>query len=170
MPVCGQIPVKPKIKSADKQLMTKHIDFEDSVFILNVRIRMILDLLRLDIDTGIFLHKTLDDLKFIGTVLDALTEKLLANPRFLDRDIEADNLIDTEWQFKKLLHDFSCEASPFSVSLFPETESLIVRLRQESEERSKAINDVLVSAESGQPEPVVSQMEMNELLKGILPR
>jgi hypothetical protein len=129
---------------------------------------MILNLLKLDIDTGLFLQKSLDDLKFIGTVLNALTEKLLANPRFLDRDIEADNLIDTEWQFSRLLRDFSDETSLFSVTLFPETESLITRLKQESEERSRAINEVLVSTESGQPEPVVSQIEMNELLRGIL--
>ena len=145
--------------------MTKQIDFEDTIFILNVRIRMIRDLLRLDTDTDIFYNKTIEDLDFIGSVMNGLTEKLLANPRFLDRDIEAGNLAETEWQFSNLLNEFSDESSPFSISRYPQSSQLISKLRAESSKRTNLINETLVTADSSQSEPVVSIAEMSELLK-----
>jgi len=52
--------------------MNKRINFEDTIFILNVRIRMIRDLMRLDTDSNIFYRETMGDLEFISSVLDIL--------------------------------------------------------------------------------------------------
>ena len=144
--------------------MTKQINFEDTIFILNVRIRMISDLLRLDTDSELFLDKTIDDLVFIGSILNVLAEKLLANTRFLDRNQSADNLSDIEWRFSKLLMEFSAESSHFSVNRFPNTAQIISGLRMDSENRNKLISSNLVTANYSMSEPVVSIMEMKELL------
>ena len=144
--------------------MNKQTNFEDTIFILNVRIRMIRDLLRLDTDAGLFIRQTIEDMEFIGSVMEVLVDKLLANPGFLDR--EFDNLSDTEWQFSNLLAEFSSDSGPFSSARFPETITWISKLREESEKRQKLVNEAYAPSGRDNSEPVVSQAELSELLKG----
>jgi hypothetical protein len=147
--------------------MNKQINFEDTIFILNVRIRMIRDLLRLDTDTGLFLRQTIGDLEFISSVLEVLTEKFIANIKFLDREIEADNLSDIEWQFSQILNEISNSSSPFSTSNFPETKNWIDKFRKDSIKRQKQINESYVPIEHIMTEPVVSHAELNGLLGSV---
>ena len=147
--------------------MNKHINFEDTIFILNVRVRMIRDLLRLDTDTGLFLPQTLEDLEFINSVLETLTEKFLANIKFLDWDTEADNLSDAEWQFSQLLNEISNQTSPFSPAYFPEMRNRIENFRKNSAKRQKQIEVSFVPRGNIVLEPVVSHAELNGLLGSV---
>jgi hypothetical protein len=147
--------------------MNKHINFEDTLFILNVRLRMVRDLLLLDTDTSLFLEKTLDDLEFTADVLEALTGQLIANPRLLDREQELDNLSDIEWQLTQLLTEFTSNNSPFSTARFPQIGERIQRLKEESAGRKKIIDENFAKSDQGRDEPVVSSAELNELLKGM---
>jgi hypothetical protein len=144
--------------------MNKRINFEDTIFILNARIRTIRDLLRLDIDAGLFYKQTMGELEFISSVMDMLTEKFLENMKFLDREAEADNIMDAEWQFSQILNEISSNSSPFSPAHFTETQALIVKLRKESAKRQKQIEESYVPAENSVTEPVVSHAELNGLL------
>jgi len=67
-------------------IMNKRINFEDTIFLISVRIRMIRDLMRLDTDPSIFYSQTMGDLEFIGSVMDTLAVKFLENIKFLDRE------------------------------------------------------------------------------------
>ena len=147
--------------------MNKHVNFEDIIFTLNTRIRMLGDLLLLDIDTELFFQKSIDDLKFIGFVLETLTEKLIANPDFPNREREADNILDAEWQFNRLLSKFAGESSPFSAALFPELRGHISGLLTDSNTRCLAIDKFNTPLKHYQPEAVVSQAELSGLLKGV---
>jgi len=144
--------------------MNKRINFEDTLFILNVRIRMIKDLLRLDADSSLFYKQTMGDLEFISSILDTMTEKFLANLKFLDRETEADNLLDAEWQFSQLLNEISNNTSPYSRIYFPETFTVIDKLRNDSIKRKKQIEESYVPAEQSISEPVVTHAELNGLL------
>jgi len=144
--------------------MNKQINFEDTIFILNVRIRMIRDLLRLDTDTGLFLRQTMGDLEFISSVLDVLTGKFIASIKFLDREVEADNLSDIEWQFSQLLNEISNSSSPFSAANFPETQNWIDKFRKDCIRRQKQINESIEPMGLIVTEPVVSHAELNGLL------
>jgi hypothetical protein len=144
--------------------MNKRINFEDTIFILNVRIRMIRDLLKLDTDPGLFLKQTMGDLEFINTALDMLIEKYLTNIKFLDRETEAYNLTDAEWQFNQLLNEISNNNSPFSPALFAETQNIIDKLKKDSAKRQKSVEETYVPAEQNANEPVVSNAELNGLL------
>jgi len=144
--------------------MNKRINFEDTLFILNVRIRMLRDLMQLDTDADIFYRQTMGDAEFISSCLEMLTEKFVANLKFLDRETEADNILDTEWQFGQLLNEMSSNSSPFTASLFPEMPALIGKLRTDSNKRKKQIEESYVPAENSTPEPVVSHAELNGLL------
>nr|AGS52380.1 hypothetical protein [uncultured bacterium contig00077] len=144
--------------------MNKRINFEDTIFILNVRIRMIRDLLQLDIDAGLFLRQTMGDLEFINSALDMLNEKFLANIKFLDRETEADNISDVEWQFSQLLNEISNNTSPFSPARFAETQTWIDKFRKDSAKRQKQIDESYVPTGQASNEPVVSHAELNGLL------
>jgi hypothetical protein len=144
--------------------MNKRINFEDTIFILNIRIRMIRDLLRLDTDETLFYPQTMKDIEFINSVLEMLSEKFLANLKFLDRETEADNLLDAEWQFNQLLNDISSNSSPFSGDRFPELQTLIEKLRKDNLKRRKQVEDSSVPSGQSTSEPVVSNAELNGLL------
>jgi len=144
--------------------MNKQINFEDTLFILNVRIRMIKDLLCLDIDSALFYRQTMGDLDFISSILDIMAEKFLSNLKFLDRDTEADNILDTEWQFSQILNEISNNTSPYAAVLFPETKSRIDKLRADSAKRKKQIEDAYTPVEQSMTEPVVTHAELNGLL------
>jgi len=144
--------------------MNKRINFEDTIFILNVRIRMIRDLLRLDTDTALFYDQTMGDIEFISSALDMLTGKFLDNLKFLDRETEADNLLDAEWQFSQILNEISNYSSPFSPAKFPQAQVLITKLKKDSVKRQKQIEDSYEPAEHSAAEPVVSHAELNGLL------
>jgi hypothetical protein len=144
--------------------MNKRINFEDTIFILNVRIRMIRDLMQLDTDADVFFRQTAGDIEFINSVLEMLTDKFVANLKFLDRETEADNILDAEWQFNQLLNEISSNSSPFTPGLFPELPSLVAKIRAESIKRKKLIEESYVPAEYSMNEPVVSHAELNGLL------
>ncbi|MCL2210680.1 MAG: hypothetical protein FWB95_02025 [Treponema sp.] len=144
--------------------MNKRINFEDTLFILNVRIRMIRDLMRLDTDSGLFYNQTMSDLEFISAILDMLTARFLENLKILDREVEADNIFDAEWQFSQLLNEISNNTSPFAPSLFPETPIVVSKLKTDSVKRKKLIDDSYVPAESIVTEQVVTNEELNGLL------
>ena len=144
--------------------MNKRINFEDTIFILNVRIRMIRDLMQLDTDSSIFYRQTMTDIEFISSCLDMLTEKFVENMKFLDRETEADNILDAEWQFGQLLNEISSNSSPFTPSLFPEMPVLIGKLRTDSIKRKKQVEESYEPAEHSMSEPVVSNAELNGLL------
>jgi len=148
--------------------MNKRINFEDTIFILNVRIRMIRDLLRLDADPQIFYRQTMGDLEFISSVMDTLNNQFLENIKFLDREVEADNILDAEWQFSQIINEISGNSSPFSPYKFPEMAAIIAKLRTDSQKRKKIVEESYVPTDNVIAEPVVSNAELNGLLGSVL--
>jgi len=147
--------------------MNKRINFEDTLFILNVRIRMIRDLLRLDTDPNSFYRQTMTDLEFISSVLDTLNAQFLENLKFLDREVEADNILDAEWQFSQIINEISSNSSPFSPVIFPEMPAITAKLRADGLKRKKLIEESYVPSDNAIAEPVVSNAELNGLLGSI---
>jgi hypothetical protein len=143
--------------------MNKHINFEDNIFILNARIRMIHDTLTIEADPELFLEKTLDDLEFISGVLDTLLANLIENVRLIERAGEFNNLSDLEWQFDQLLTRF-CNGQDGISAAHPDIRKKLLPLKSKSTARRKAIDGSRGSGE--QAEPVVSSDELSELLKG----
>ena len=135
--------------------------FEDTIFILNIRIRMIKDTLRLSPSPDLFLQKTLDDLAFINNSLEHLAEMLMKDHGGID---EFEYLSDTEWQFSQVLTELSLETSPFSINSFPEIHKTIGILRENGNTRRKALEEYTIDAEIALTEPVVSSAELSGLL------
>ena len=125
---------------------------------------MIRDLLRLDTDSQAFYRQTMSDLEFISSVLDTLNVQFLENLKFLDREVEADNILDAEWQFSQIVNEISGNSSPFSASVFPEMPAIIAKLRADSLKRKKSVEESYVPSDNVIAEPVVSNAELNGLL------
>ena len=134
------------------------VSFEDTIFILNMRIKMLRDILRLNPPPELFLGKCLNELEFIDWVLSCLSGRYKGITEF-------DYISDTEWQFSQLLTEFTIESSPFSPSVFPETGEKIALLRNNSNARRKAFNESDMPAEMAKAEPVVSSAELSSLLE-----
>ena len=142
------------------------LNYEDSIFILNMRIRTIRDTLRLNPPPELFLQKSLDDLAFIAGALELLIRTIMENIDQYSGHGEAEYLSDTEWQFNQVLTEFSLETSPFSANIFPETMQKITTMRTSSEARRKIIEENQ-PLEVIQSEPVVTSAELNGLLGGV---
>jgi hypothetical protein len=128
---------------------------------------MIRDLLRLDTDPNAFYRQTMADLEFISSVLDTLIGQFLENLKFLDREVEADNILDAEWQFSQIINEISGNSSPFSPSVFPEMSFTLSKLRGDSLRRKKSVEESYVPSDNVIAEPVVSNAELNGLLGSI---
>jgi len=128
---------------------------------------MIRDLLRLDTDPNAFYRQTMADLEFISSVLDTLIGQFLENIKFLDREVEADNILDAEWQFSQIINEIAGNSSPFSPVVFPEMSITLAKLRGESLKRKKSVEESYVPSDNIIAEPVVSNAELNGLLGSI---
>jgi hypothetical protein len=128
---------------------------------------MIRDLLRLDTDPNAFYRQTMADLEFISSVLDTLIAQFLENLKFLDREVEADNILDAEWQFSQIINEISSNSSPFSPAVFPEMSMTLAKLRGDSLKRKKSVEESYVPSDNAIAEPVVSNAELNGLLGSI---
>ena len=125
---------------------------------------MLRDLMRMDTDSNLFYGQTMGDLEFISSVMDVLAEKFLDNIKFLDREVEADNILDAEWQFSQILNEISNNSKLFSPVIYPEMLTIIANLRKNSSVRQKQIEESYIPTEHSTAEKVVTNAELNGLL------
>jgi hypothetical protein len=148
--------------------MYKRINFEDSIFIINTRIRIIRDMLLLDTDPDMFLEKTLDDVDFVDKSLSFLLEQLSDNKRFIERTEQFHNLAETERTFAEVLLDLVNGDSTISSGKFPAIRDRLTFLWNHSQERKKTIEGAAgPEIEEGVVNPMVSSDELNELLQDL---
>ena len=145
--------------------MNKRINFEDNIFILLMRLRIIRDTITLDADPEIFLEKILDDINFTDRVLRILLDYLRENDRLMARDDLLDQVSDIEWQFSQLLRDFLDHEGNISVRNIPSITEKLTLLRNGSLDRRKTAQNLSQSAENRTDNSVVSSDEISELLK-----
>ena len=146
--------------------MNKRINFEDNIFILNARTRMIRDLLILDTDPALFLEKTIDDIDFIDQCLELILKGLIENERLLERNEAFDSIFELEWEFSHTLSDLLNSEGNISAAELPALQEKIRLLRDRSLERRKAIDEKRGPGEAAAMGNAVSSDELNELLKG----
>jgi hypothetical protein len=148
--------------------MDKRINIEDNIFILNIRIRMIRDMLILDAEPGLFLGKTLDDIDFINVSLGVLLGTLIEKERLIERDELFQSLYETEQRFLDLLAELEYGQGAISGACFPAICEKAAPLRDASVTRRKTIEESIRKSGKLSMEPMmVSSDELSELLKDI---
>jgi hypothetical protein len=145
--------------------MNKHINYEDNIFILNIRIRMLRNLLILDSEPDFFLGKTLDDIDFIDGTLTALMKSLLEHKHLIELEEHFHTLFETENRFLEVLSELQQGGGTISAQRFPVVGEKIDTLRNRSLERQKTIGHFLSQTDPFTSEMVVSSVELQELLK-----
>ena len=120
--------------------------------------------MQLDTDGALFIQQTIIDLEFVNSTLEMLTEKFLANMKFYDREAEADNFFDIEWQLSQLLNEIANSRSPFFPGLYPEMRNCLAKIKKNSEKRQSLIEASCVPLGRTGTEPVVSRAELSGLL------
>ena len=151
----------------DNNTMDKCVNFEDSLFILMMRIRMIRDTLTLDAVSELFLEKTLDDIFFTDQILGVLLGNLEENYHLIERAEILEHFSELEWQFNRLLQSLLAHDGGISIREIPAAKEKILACRNNSLQRQAAA-EKLSPAENSQPHsPIVSSDEINELLKAL---
>jgi hypothetical protein len=145
--------------------MVKHTNFEDNIFLLSMRIRMLRDILLLDADPELFLEMTLNDTDFIDQGLTILLKNLIENKRLIERDEQLYNLSKTERQFVEVLSEFSNGGGSISGVKFPLICEKLWALQKQSLGRQKTITDSVAEPHKDSDNTVVSSDELMELLK-----
>jgi len=145
--------------------MNKRVNFEDNIFILLLRIRMIRDIITLDADPELFLEKILDDISFTDQSLKILLDYLLENSRLIERDELLDHFSEVEGQYEQVIQDLLNHEGILSIREIPSLRDKLTALRNASLERRKTAENLgsLESNTSGSP--IVSSDELTELLK-----
>jgi hypothetical protein len=125
---------------------------------------MLKDLLQLDIDQELFSLHSIIDMEFINSVLEIMAEKYLANLKILDREAEADNLLDAEWQFSQFLNEISNNTRHYSNASSQESQIWIEKFKKAGLKRKRQIEESYEPTEQSMAEPVVTHAELNGLL------
>jgi hypothetical protein len=145
--------------------MNRQINFGDTIFILDIQIRMIQDMLILDANPDFFLDKTLADLEFIDAALETLLREILDNARLVDRNGHLGSLHEAEGQFQGILRDLADGSGTLSAASWPALREKIGLIRERSLERRETVARHIRLDEASPQEPVVSSDELNELLR-----
>jgi len=155
------------------------VGFEDTIFILNIRIRMVRDTMRLNPPGELFMERCLDDIAFIDNVLTTLAQQITEDSEqegSIDTDADGtannaassvvDYAADTEWQFSQLLTEFLLESNAFSSRATSTERGRIILLREGSNARRKVFEKFSTSSQADLAEPVVSSTELSILFGG----
>ena len=145
--------------------MNKRVNFEDNVFILMMRIRMIRDIIILDADPELFLEKTLDDIYFADQTLRTLLGFMLENNQLIEREELLEHLSEAESQFSQVIEDLLRHEGNISVREIPSIREKLIAFRNSSLERRKTTENLSPAEGSLGGSPIVSSDELTELLK-----
>ena len=147
--------------------MNKRVNFEDNIFILMMRIRMIRDIITLDADPELFLEKILDDIYFSNRTLGILLGYLQENQRLIELDELLEHYSEVEWQFSLILKELIDHDGNISVRENPVLLSNLSAFRNSSLERRRIAGDLGSPGENVAGSPIVSSDELTELLKAL---
>jgi hypothetical protein len=145
--------------------MNKRINFEDNIFILMMRLRVIRDTITLDADPELFLEKILDDIGFSDHILRILLGYLQENDRLLAREEFLEHFTELEWQFCQVIGELLNHDGNISIRQIPTVQEKLIAFRSSSQERRQIAEKLSVKDRVKPEDPVVSSDELSELLK-----
>jgi hypothetical protein len=148
--------------------MYRKLNYEDNIFILNVKMRGISDMLLLDADPDLFLERMLDDLDFIGAKLVLLQEYLTLNEQLVSRNQQLHNLDETCDRFLNLLNGILRGTGCFNADSYPSIREPINKLITHCSAGQKQLKGIKTAAGvNANDTRLVSGDELTALLDGI---
>ena len=145
--------------------MNKLINFEDDIFILLMKIRMIRDIVTLDADPELFMEKTLNDICFADQTMRILLENLEQNPHLIEREELLEQLSNAEMQFSQVLKELLEHDGNFSILGIPSVVEKVTAFRASSQERQKTEGKLYRTEKNIGSNVYVGSEELAALLK-----
>jgi len=145
--------------------MNKQVNFEDNLYLLLIRIKLVRDTLTLDMDPDIFFNKSLDDIEFIHQTLEIVLKKIQDNQQRIDRVSLLDHLLQIERQYSGVLSKILYGSGSISADENPALGEKLSTFQKACAERQETIEALGTAIGKYPKEPVISPDELNELLK-----
>ena len=146
--------------------MAEKLYYDDSIFYLNEIITTIDDGIRLDIDSGLFLDKLVEDILFVESTLARLYGSLRENDSLIRRSEHIRRLLRSKQKFSELLQEITSNNAPIGADLmpfFPKFTELIAEQRGHIDEIHSLLKTSVSAPE--QSEDMVSQEEFRILME-----
>ena len=99
--------------------MAKRISYDDNLFFIGEKVRILTDCLDLDIDATIFLDKIVDEILFIENALSSIYQSLMENDLLLERPDHLHSLMRAKGRFAHLLESLARADLTFSAHVVP---------------------------------------------------
>jgi hypothetical protein len=147
-------------------MIENNINYADNLFVLNIKIRGIGDLLMVEADSTLFLARTCEEIEFISRLLGELLGELQENTQLVGRGELLYSFFETETRFLSMLMAMEQGRACFSFEKFPEIVEKITLIQQNSRERKNTVHELLLAKDQGSGDPrVVGSAELSELLR-----
>ncbi|HOJ98148.1 MAG TPA: hypothetical protein PLW34_01120 [Termitinemataceae bacterium] len=147
--------------------MIQKIHIEDTIFFINSLIRLIEQTSQLEISADLFAEHLVTTIDTITVALDQIGNFLLANDRFVDREEQLKNLIETDEYFTRVLGLILEGNTPITRSLIPISDRFVTLRQHRIEWRAQFQNQLAQPHLFPEEIQVVSSAEMEELLRGM---
>ncbi len=145
--------------------MAEKLYYDDNIFFLNEIITTIEGALKLEIDSGLYLDKLVDDILFVEATLARLYGSLMQNQLLIRRSEHLRRLLRSKQQFCELL-DTICDGhvsiGPDLIPFFPKFRELMSEQRNHIEDIHGLLHTSIAAPE--QTEDMVSQEEFRILM------
>lgn len=143
--------------------MQTKIHYEENLFYLNAKMKIMVQAFDLKIDPGFFSEKVAEDLFFIDACLDKLYNTLKENPHLLHKNDYLILLAKTKSNFAGLIDGLLAKKYPFSSSLSQH----IVRLQSCLRNHRADVNEIRGTGQwkEDKNEDLISGEELGFLLK-----
>ena len=147
--------------------MAEKLYYDDNIFYLNEVITTIDDAIRLDIDSGLFLDKIVEDILFVESALARLYGSLKENDLLIKRSEHIRRLLRSKQKLCELLEEIMNTHASIGTDLlpfFPKFNELVTEQQAHIDEIHSLLNVAVSSPDRN--EDVVSQEEFRILMEG----
>ena len=146
--------------------MAEKLYYDDNIFYLNEIITTIDDAIHLDIDSGLFLDKLVEDILFVESTLARLYGSLKENDLLIRRSEHIRRLLRSKQKFCELLEEITNTNVSIRADLipfFPKFGELIAEQQDHIDEIHSLLNTSVSSPERN--DDIVSQEEFRILME-----
>ena len=145
--------------------MTRRVNYDDNIFYLTLVFKGIAAGLKLNIDTGLYRDRIVEDIRFLDKTCSSIYQSLKANHLMIDRLIHIKGMQKLSADFVALLEDILEERLPLASALEQDFD-LLQRIQSNREVELSGFKEMTarLGESGGDQEQIVSEQEFKFLL------
>jgi hypothetical protein len=145
--------------------MTRRVNYDDNIFYLTLVFKGIAAGLKLNIDTGLYRDRILEDIRFLDKTCSSIYQSLKADHLMIDRLTHIKGLQKLNANFIALLGDILEERLPLASALEQDFD-LLQRIQSNREVELAGLKEMIakLGEPGGDQEQIVSEQEFKFLL------